>query len=236
MSTDTSAPTDRGGPAVNPEDQPYRIMLRPIANPLPISLCGLLIVTSTVAALQLGLIPTGQEQVVGRAVIAVALVLQLPGAFFGVLARDPAAGTGMAILGATWLIVGISLAFTPAAPSSAGLGMALLAAGAALLVPIAASTAKPVTILVLVTCLLRFEVTGISELTGSPAWQTAAGVLGFVLGAVALYAAMAFQLEDVHHKAVLPLGRRGPAARAMESGTREQLRGIESEAGVRQQL
>lgn len=218
------------------QQQPYRIMLRPIANPLPISLCGLLIVTSAVAALQLGLVPSGQAPVVGRAVIAVALVLQLPGALFGVLARDPAAGTGMAILGATWLLVGVSLATTAPGASSAGLGVALVAAAAALLVPIAASIAKPVTVLVLVAGSLRFAVTGISELTGAAAWESAAGVLGFVLAVVALYAAMAFQLEDVHHRAVLPLGRRGPAASAMGKSMRDQLRGIESEAGVRQQL
>ena len=222
--------------ALNPEEQPYRIMLRPIANPLPISLCGLVIVTSAVAALQLGLVPTGQSQVVGRGVIAVALVLQLPGAFFGVLARDPAAGTGMAILGATWLVVGISLAFTPPAPSSAGLGVALMAASAALLVPIAASVAKPVTVLVLAAGGVRFLVTGISEVSGVAAWETGAGVAGLALAVVALYAAMAFQLEDVHHRAVLPLGRRGPAAAAMTSSMRDQLRGVESEAGVRQQL
>lgn len=228
---------DERHPSETPEQQqPYRIMLRPIANPLPISLCGLVIVTSTVAALQLGWVPTGQSQVIGRAVIAIALVLQLPGAFFGVLARDPAAGTGMAILGATWLIVGISLAFTPPGPSSAGLGMALVAAAVALLVPIAASLAKPVTVLVLVTCALRFAVTGVGELSGLPAWETAAGVLGFVLAGVALYAAMAFQLEDVYHRAVLPLGRRGPAAAALSQDMRDQLRGVETEAGVRQQL
>lgn len=234
--TETHADPDELHAADAPEEQPYRIMLRPIANPLPISLCGLVIVTSTVAALQLGLVPTGQSQVVGRLVIAVALALQLPGAMFGVLARDPAAGTGMAILGGTWLVVGISLAFTPPGPSSAGLGMALVAAAVALSVPIAASTAKPVTVLVLATGALRFVVTGVSELSGVPAWETAAGVLGFVLGAVALYAAMAFQLEDVLHRAVLPLGRRGPAASAMGKSMRDQLRGIEKEAGVRQQL
>lgn len=216
--------------------QPYRIMLRPFANPLPISLLGLLIVTSSVAALQLGWVPSGQSQVVGRGVVVVALALQLPGAFFGVLARDPAAGTGMAVLGTTWLIVGLSLATTPPGSKAEGLGVFLIVAAVALMVPLAASLAKPVTVIVIATSAVRFSVTGMANITGSPGWETAAGALGLVLGLVALYAAMAFELEDVHHRAILPLGRRGPAALAMSRDTREQLRGIESEAGVRQQL
>ena len=217
-------------------EQPYRIVLRPIANPLPIGMLALLVSTSSVAALQLGLVPTDQSQVVGRAVVAIALVLQLPGAYLGFQARDPAAGTGMAVLGSTWLVVGLTLAFgTPGEPAP-GLGMLLLAAAAALFVPIAASIAKPVTVLVLGTSLVRFAVTGVAQLTGSAGWETAAGVLGLALGAVALYAAMAFELEDVHQRSVLPLGRTGPAHHAMEGGMREQLSGIENEAGVRQQL
>ena len=228
---------DQAHPAEAPEaQQPYRIMLRPIANPLPIGLLALLVSTTTVAALQLGWVPAGQSRQVGQAVVAIALVLQLPAALLGVFARDPAAGTGMAVLGSTWLLIGASLATSPPGSSSAGLGMLLVVAALALSVPIAASIAKPVTVLVLGTSALRFLVTGVSELSGVAVWETAAGVLGLVLGAVAFYAAMAFELEDVHHHPVLPLGRRGPAARAMSSDTREQLRGIESEAGVRQQL
>lgn len=173
---------------------------------------------------------------VGRIVIVLAVAVQLPGAVFGFLARDPAAGTGMAVVGGTWLAVGVTLALSPAGGTSPGLGVALLAASAALLVPIAAALAKPVTVLVLSVSALRFALTGVVQLGAPPAWETAAGVVGVVLGVLALYAAMAFELEDVHHRTVLPLGRTGPAHHAMESGLDEQLRGIEQEAGVRQQL
>lgn len=219
-----------------PGSQPYRIMLRPIANPLPIGLLALLISTVTVATLQLGWIPSDQSVAVGRIVVGLALAVQLPGAGFGFLARDPAAGTGMAVLGGTWLAVGLNLSLSPPDSTSGGLGVALIAAAVALLVPIAASLAKPVTVIVLLVSALRFAVTGVAELGAPPVWEMVAGVVGIVLGVVALYAAMAFQLEDVHHRAVLPLGRNGPAHQAMESGIDEQLRGVEQEAGVRQQL
>lgn len=219
-----------------PGSQPYRIMLRPIANPLPVGLLALLIATVSVSALQLGWIPAGQSVPVGRIVVALALVVQLPGAAFGFFARDPAAGTGMAVLGGTWLAIGLTLSLSPPDSTSAGLGVALLAASVALLVPIAAAIAKPVTAIVLSISAVRFALTGVVQLGAPPVWETVAGTVGILLGIVALYAAMAFELEDVHHRTVLPLGRTGPAHKAIESGIDEQLRGVEHEAGVRQQL
>ncbi len=222
--------------ADHPKDPPARIVLRPIANPLPVGLLALLISTSSVAALQLGWIPSVQAPVVGRIVVALALLLQLPGAALGFMARDPAAGTGMALLGGTWLAIGVTLVVTPAGATTVALGVALVAAGVGLLVPIAASAAKPVSVLVLLVSALRFAVTGVYEISAVPAWETAAGILGVVLGAVALYAAMAFELEDVHQRAVLPLGRRGAAKTAMRADGDAQLNGIGQEAGVRRQL
>jgi succinate-acetate transporter protein len=219
-----------------PGSQPYRIVLRPIANPLPIGLLALLIASVSVSALQLGWIPPGESVAVGRIVVVLALTVQLPGAAFGFLARDPAAGTAMALLGGTWLAVGLTMALSPAGSTSAALGIALLAAAVALLVPISVALAKPVTMVVLSVASVRFAVTGVVQLGAPPVWETVAGVVGIVLGVLALYAAMAFELEDVHHRTILPLGRTGPAHAAMESGMDEQLRGIEQEAGVRQQL
>jgi uncharacterized protein len=215
---------------------PYRIVLRPIANPLPIGLLALLVSTVSVSALQLGWIPSDQSVAVGRIVVVLALAVQLPGAAFGFLARDPAAGTGMAMLGGTWLALGLTLSLSPPGSTTAGLGVALIAAAVALLVPVAASLAKPLTVIVLSVSALRFAMTGVVQLGAPPVWETAAGVVGIVLGVVALYAAMAFELEDVHHRTLLPLGRTGPAHKAMASGIEEQLRGVEQEAGVRQQL
>ncbi len=67
------------------------------------------------------------------------------------------------------------------------------------------------TSVVLAVSALRFALTGVVQLGGPPVWEVVAGVSGLALGVVALYAAMAFELEDVHHRAVLPLGRTGPA-------------------------
>ena len=52
-------------------------------------------------------------------------------------------------------------------------------------------------------------------------WKATAGVIGLVLCALALYAALAMALEDALGRTVLPLGRRAP---------------IDGEPGVREQL
>lgn len=66
--------------------------------------------------------------------------------------------------------------------------------------------------------------------------QTASGYVGLLIAAVSLYGGLAFGIEDVQHRAVLPLGRRGEAARAFEGDVGEQVGPGETEAGVRKQL
>jgi len=56
------------------------------------------------------------------------------------------------------------------------------------------------------------------------------------LFALALYAALAAELEDAQKRAVLPLGRRGRGAAAVEGSLVDQAKEVASEPGVRQQL
>jgi hypothetical protein len=82
----------------------------------------------------------------------------------------------------------------------------------------------------------RFLLAGLYELTASRGVEHAAAIVGFLLVGTAAYTALATMLEDVHGSEKLPLGRRGRAAEAIEGGMADQLRGLEHEAGVRQQL
>lgn len=79
-------------------------------------------------------------------------------------------------------------------------------------------------------------VTGVGELTGSSGWLTAAGWVGVTLGLIASYAALAFELEDVRHRTVLPVGRRGEGADTMTGDADTELASLVHEAGVRTQL
>lgn len=195
-------------------------------------------VTVGFSALQLGWIPANQGRVVAlSALLLTALLLtaplQLLVSVFGFLARDPVAGTGMGVLAGTWATAGYVTLTSAPGGTSQGLGVALLTAAAAMLVPASAASGKLVAAAVMGLAAIRFAVTGLYELTASPAWKTIAGVTCLLLAVAALYAATAFELEDAKRTTVLPLLRRGPGRRAMHGGVADQLDGVAHEAGVR---
>jgi uncharacterized protein len=92
----------------------------------------------------------------------------------------------------------------------------------------AAATGKLVPALVLFTTSLRFAATGLYQLTEAGGWKATAGVIGLVLCALAVYAALALALEDARHATLLPVGRRTPRQDGLPS--------LERETGVREQL
>ena len=214
-----------------------RIVLRPIGNPLPLGFLALAGGTLLVSALQLGWLSFEEGRQVGYLLIAFVVPLQLVSSIFGFLARDVVAGTGMGVLTGTWLSIGLIQLTSPPGSTSDPLGLLLLLAAAAILVPAAAAvTGKVVPAAVLLTTALRFSTTGMFELTGSETWKTIAGVVGLVLCALALYAALAMALEDAKRQTMLPVGRRRFGAKSMGGNLDEQLQRIEREAGVREQL
>jgi uncharacterized protein len=200
----------------------HQVFLRPLANPLPLGFLALAAGTLLVSGLQLEWLAPSDGAQVGLILIAFVFPLQLVVSVFGFLARDVVAGTGMGILAGTWLSVGlIRLTGEPGSTSDA-LGLFLLLAAVAMLVPAsAASTGKLVAFAVLGTTALRFALTGAYELTTGDGWKLLAGIVGLVLCAVAGYAALAMALEDALGRTVLPIGRRDA---------------IDAEPGVRPQL
>jgi succinate-acetate transporter protein len=156
---------------------------------------------------------------------------------YGFLTRDPVAATGMGVLAGTWAVAGLTTLTTPEGQSSPGLGVVFLTGGVAMLVPaLAAAPIKIAPAAVMGTAALRFAVTGIYELTGSDAWKAAAGWIGLLLALVALYAALALELEGVHERTALPVGRRGSARSAMAGEGSFDPVDLATEAGVRPQL
>jgi uncharacterized protein len=202
-----------------------RVMLRPIGNPLPLGFLALAGATLLVSGLQLGWLSSSDGGDVALILIAFVFPLQLVTAVFGYLGRDVVAGTGMGILCGTWLSVGLVTLTSPAGSTSDALGLFLLLAAVAMLIPaLAALTGKLVAVAVLGTTALRFACTGMYELTVSDTWKDIAGVVGLALCAIAIYAALAIAMEDARRQTVLPTGRRGAG------------RDVEDEAGIRAQL
>jgi succinate-acetate transporter protein len=225
------------GSAPPPAANAARIVLRPLANPLPLGFLALAGATLLVSGLQLGWLQPSEGQDVALILIAFVFPLQLLTATFGYLARDVVAGTGMGVLAGTWLSIGLVTLTSPPGATSDALGLFLLLAATAMLIPAAAATTgKLVPAAVLGTTALRFAATGLYELTASGTWQDVAGIVGLVLCGLALYAALAMALEDARHRTLLPLGRRSAGHDALDARLPEQLRHIEHEAGVRKQL
>lgn len=214
-----------------------RVVLHPFATPLPLALLGLTVATTSVSAVELHWVPLADTSFIALALICFVAPLQLLSALLGFFARDPAAGTGMAILSGTWATLGFTWHFYGASHPAAALGVFLVVAGAILTVPAAAaSPTKPLVAAVLLVASGRLVLSGVSDLAPAGSLKEAAGVLGIVLAGLAWYTALALELEGARQQAVLPTGRLGDARQAMSGSFADEVRGAIHEPGVRQQL
>ena len=214
-----------------------RIFLRPIVTPLALGFLALSGATLVLSGLQLGWFAPQESMYVAIALLSFGFPLQLLASIFGFLSRDPAAATGMGILATSWLTVGLDKLNSAPSQTSHVLGVFLVFAGAALLIPtIGAVFGKVIPALVLLTAALRFFLTGLYQLTSNTGVERAAGIVGLILLAIAFYAALALEVEDVRRKTVLPVLRRCEGKESMEGNIEDQLTRIDREAGVREQL
>lgn len=198
---------------------------------------GLAAGTLVISGLQLGWLPASEGRHAALILVAFVFPLQLLTSVLGYLVRDVIAGTGMGILAGSWLSIALVQLDSPPGATSDALGLFLLLAGAAMVIPAAAATSgKLIPAAVLGTAGLRFALTGVYELTGAQWWEDTAGIVGLVLCALGLYAALAMALEDARRETVLPLGRRGFGRESVSGNLEAQLVRIEREAGVREQL
>jgi uncharacterized protein len=212
-----------------------RIVLRPLGHPLPLGFLALAVGTFVLSALQLGWIAPTEGRVVALTAVGFTAPLQLLAAILGFQARDTVAGTGMGLLSGTWLVIGFTLFTSPPGATSDGLGVMLLGAAVALVVPALGAAGRLAAAVVLGTAALRFALTGVAQLNGSTAWKTTAGLVGLLLALLALYAAAAFELEAVQHRTMLPLFRRG-AGKVASAATSDQREQLAREPGVRAEL
>lgn len=214
-----------------------RIVVRPIASPLTLGFLALAVGTFTLAGLELSWVAATQATYVGLAVMVFVFPLQAVASVYGFLARDSIAGPGMGLLSGTWLAIGTVTFVSHTGQAIGGLGLILLGAGTSLLVPATVGIAsKPLASLVMAGASLRFFLTAGYQLSAAAAWKDAAGAEGLGLAALAVYAALAFELEDSRLRTVLPTLRRGQARQALSGSMADELAQVHHEAGVRKQL
>lgn len=214
-----------------------RIVLRPIASPLPLGFLGLFVGSLLVSALQLHWIPATQSHELAIGVLAFTVPVQLIACLYGFLCRDVVASTGLGALAGTWAVLGVTLLTAPSQATSPGLGVLLVVVAGALLVPAAAALhSKVVAAVLLAAAAVRFAITGGYELSSDQGWQYASGVCGIVVAGLAIYAALAAELDSATRRSLLPLLRPAPGQRAVSGHLTEQTSTLPREAGVRQQL
>jgi uncharacterized protein len=214
---------------------PARVFLRPIGVPLPLGMGGLAIASFVDSGLELHWIKQSQALQVGLILVAVPFTLQLLACVFSYLARDGAAGATLGVLATSWLALGLIHIASPKSQASGALGLLLLIAGACVAASaVSVAVAKPLPALVFLAAAIRFELSGIYQLSAASAWGHAAGILGLVVAGLAAYCLLAFELEGLNRAPVLPTLRRGRGAAAIEDGSQAQIDQVAHEAGVRQ--
>lgn len=175
-----------------------RVLVRPIASPLPLGLVGLAAATITLSGLQLEWFEAAEASIVAVVLLAFAAPAQFVASVFGFLARDEVAATAMGVLAATWAVTGIVMASNPPGSTSDALGVLLLVSAGAMAIVAAASASlgNVLSTVVLSLVVLRFLSGGIYQLGDDDLWRTVTGVVGVVLGAAAGGAALLLALRD----------------------------------------
>ena len=116
----------------------------------------------------------------------------------------------MGVLAGAWLATGTVTLTSPPGSTSRTLGLLLLFVAAALMVPAsAAALGKVAAAIVMFGAGARSPSPGSTSSAGGTGWEHISGWWGLGLCLVALYAAMAFEVEDTRRRSVLPVGRRG---------------------------
>jgi succinate-acetate transporter protein len=216
---------------------PSTVFLRPIGSPLPLGFLGLAVASLVLGSFELGWLPVAEQHQLAIVLIAFAFPLQAVATIFGFLSRDAVVASGIGVQAASWLTTGLLMLTSRPGSRSELLAFFLFAAAAALLSAVlVAAQSKLVPALVMGGTAARFVLSGAYEHTGSAALRHAAGWEGVVLAGLAIYAALALDLESARRRTVLPLGRFGLGRRAIDGPAAAQVDRVQNEAGVREQL
>src|SRR5260370_7199787 len=139
----------------------------------------------------------------------------------------------MALQMGGWFSIGVATYTERPGAAGGAVGLALVSAVTVLLVPAGAAwVSKGLASLVMALTSVRFYLTGAYELSSATGWKDAAGIAGLVLAAVALYAGLAFELEDSRRATLLPTLRLGPRRTALAGGLAHEGSRVQHEAGV----
>jgi len=213
------------------------IVVRPLASALPLGFFAFGIGMLLLAGNSLGWSSPAEGKDVGMLLMSFVAPLEFAAMLIAFFARDTGGATALGVFSTSWLAAGwLLLEAKPGATSHAFGLYELTFATMVLLLAIAAIPAKPFFTVLLSISAVRAILAGAYELGAAKTFDHVAGGIGVAICCVAFYGGLALLLEDAQQRAVLPLFRRGQAAKALEGDLAEQLERLQNEAGIRSQL
>lgn len=220
--------------AVPPE---VRIVVRPYGSPLPLGFFSFGVGMFLYAALSVPWVKPTELHTVGLLLVAFVAPLEFLATVLAFLARDTASGVALGLFSASWLAGGLAdLTARPGVLSAADgfflIGFAIVI----VLLAIPAFTSKPMIGVLLLVADTRAATYAAYELGGGEEWDHLSGWIALGVFCVAMYGGLAFLVEDLLGRTVLPLFRIGASRRAIEGSLGVQLGALEHEAGVRRPL
>jgi uncharacterized protein len=213
-----------------------RIFLRPIASGVPLGFFSFGIGMLLLGCAALNIIPVTESKQLGLILALFVFPLEMLAAIFAFLARDTMSVAAMGLFAASWLTLGVFEIVSKPGATSVAVGVYYFGfATALLMIGAMALPSKPFYTVLFVVAAARLILAGVFEAGGSHFFYNLSGYLAFAVTLITFYGGVAFTLEDIHQKAVLPLFRRGAAQEAF-GGYEQQLKTLESEPGIRHQL
>lgn len=214
-----------------------RIVVRPVGSPLPLGFFAFGVGTVLLAAVELQWIRSSETIPLICVLLGYVAPLEILAGIFSLLSRDTGAGTAMCIFGAGWVALSLSYLMVGLDAKTVTLGIFLTVDSLAILaLAVSSVTVKPMLSIILFLSAARFLLAAAVQFGAGEKATLASGCVGILTGVFAAYGGLAFLLEDVKQRDVLPVFRRKTAKAALEGGLDEQLSRIRNEAGVRHQL
>jgi succinate-acetate transporter protein len=212
-----------------------RIEVKPYASALPLGFFAFGIGMFLLAAQSAEWMAPTQGKTIGLLLFAFVFPLEFLSAVIAFLARDTLAAAALGVFATSWLSAGLVLFTAKPGETSAAFGYYLVSFGIMVAcLAVVALLGKPLIGALLTLAVARSVLDGAYELGASSAWGRASGWIALAIFCVSMYGGLAFLLEDVTGKAVLPVFRIGSSKEAIEGDMSAQLARLETEAGVRQ--
>ena len=234
MSSESPSP-----PAAGIPDAPdlTRIFLRPLANPLSLGFLGAFFSTMLLAGTELGWVPAREFHKLALGILVFTVPLQLISCVCGFLVRDTVCATGIGVQAGMWAVIGLDHLFSRPDSTTAALGLMLVMGALAVAMPaVGAASSKMLASAVMFATAVRWAVTAGYEFSSGSTWKTAAGAAGILLAVLALYASLAFEIEDQRRRTEQPTFRVCAGKTAIDAPKPMQVDQVANEAGVRKQL